>query len=150
MTHIVNLFISFTHNEQSELFEMTRAMIIYDTKFGNTEKVAKALAEGMKEHGVNVAAPRALARKEVVHFRLIRGRLSYSQNEPLVRLSSLMADHSDRHVRELLLQGLHAFAQAPASIALPPLDQCRWGHGARRSGITPRRRGRLSALQEGP
>ncbi len=29
-------------------------MIIYDTKFGNTEKVARALAEGMKKHGVNV------------------------------------------------------------------------------------------------
>ncbi len=33
---------------------MIKAAIIYDTKFGNTEMVAKALAEGMKKHGVNV------------------------------------------------------------------------------------------------
>ena len=33
---------------------MSRAVIIYDTKFGNTEKVARALAEGMEKHGVNV------------------------------------------------------------------------------------------------
>jgi len=33
---------------------MSRAAIIYDTKFGNTEKVARALAEGMKKHGVKV------------------------------------------------------------------------------------------------
>jgi len=30
------------------------AIVIYDTKFGNTEKIAKALAEGMKEQGVKV------------------------------------------------------------------------------------------------
>jgi len=33
---------------------MSRAVVIYDTKFGNTEKVARALAEGMKKHEVNV------------------------------------------------------------------------------------------------
>ena len=33
---------------------MSRAVIIYDTKFGNTEKVARALAKGMKKQGVNV------------------------------------------------------------------------------------------------
>ena len=33
---------------------MSRAIIVYDTKFGNTEKIAKALAEGMKKEGVNV------------------------------------------------------------------------------------------------
>jgi flavorubredoxin len=33
---------------------MSRAVIIYDTKFGNTEKVAEALAEGMKKQGVKV------------------------------------------------------------------------------------------------
>lgn len=33
---------------------MSKALIIYDTKFGNTEKVARVLAEGMKKHGVNV------------------------------------------------------------------------------------------------
>lgn len=33
---------------------MSRAVVIYDTKFGNTEKVARALAEGMKRHEVNV------------------------------------------------------------------------------------------------
>lgn len=34
--------------------EMSRAVVIYDTKFGNTAKVARALAEGMKLHGANV------------------------------------------------------------------------------------------------
>ncbi len=33
---------------------MGRALIVYDTKFGNTEKVAKALAEGMRKHGARV------------------------------------------------------------------------------------------------
>ncbi len=33
---------------------MSRVVIIYDTKFGNTEKVAMALAEGMKKQRVNV------------------------------------------------------------------------------------------------
>jgi flavodoxin len=33
---------------------MSRALIIFDTKFGNTEKVARTLAEGMKTQGVNV------------------------------------------------------------------------------------------------
>ena len=30
---------------------MKKALIIYDTKFGNTEKVAKMLTEEMKAHG---------------------------------------------------------------------------------------------------
>jgi len=29
-------------------------MVIYDSKFGNTEKIAKALSEGMKKEGVDV------------------------------------------------------------------------------------------------
>jgi flavorubredoxin len=33
---------------------VSRVIIVYDTKFGNTEKIAKALAEGMKKEGVNV------------------------------------------------------------------------------------------------
>ncbi len=33
---------------------MSRVVIIYDSKFGNTEKVARVLAEGMKEQRVNV------------------------------------------------------------------------------------------------
>lgn len=33
---------------------MSRAAIIYDTRFGNTEMVAKALEEGMKKHGAIV------------------------------------------------------------------------------------------------
>ena len=33
---------------------MSRAVVIYDTKFGNTEKVAGALAEGMKKQRVKV------------------------------------------------------------------------------------------------
>jgi len=33
---------------------MSRAIIVYDTIFGNTEKIARALAEGMKKQGVNV------------------------------------------------------------------------------------------------
>jgi flavorubredoxin len=34
--------------------ETSRAIVIYDTQFGNTEKVAKALASGIKEGGVQV------------------------------------------------------------------------------------------------
>jgi flavodoxin len=33
---------------------MKKAIVIYDTKFGNTEKIAKALAEGMSEQGIEV------------------------------------------------------------------------------------------------
>jgi flavodoxin len=33
---------------------MKKAVVIYDSGFGNTEKVANALAEGMKEEGVKV------------------------------------------------------------------------------------------------
>jgi len=29
-----------------------KAIVVYDTKFGNTEKIAKALAEGMKKNGL--------------------------------------------------------------------------------------------------
>ncbi len=32
-----------------EVIRMSRVVIIYDSKFGNTEKVARALAEGMKK-----------------------------------------------------------------------------------------------------
>jgi flavorubredoxin len=32
----------------------TKAIVIYDTQFGNTEKIAKALASGIKEQGVQV------------------------------------------------------------------------------------------------
>ncbi len=31
---------------------MKKALVIYDSKFGNTEKIAKALASGMQEHGI--------------------------------------------------------------------------------------------------
>jgi flavodoxin len=31
-----------------------KAVVIYDTQFGNTEQVAKELASGMSEHGVSV------------------------------------------------------------------------------------------------
>lgn len=33
---------------------MSRAIIVYDTKFGNTQKAANALAEGIKAQGVDV------------------------------------------------------------------------------------------------
>ena len=33
---------------------MKRAIVIYDTKFGNTEKIATALARGMEKQGVKV------------------------------------------------------------------------------------------------
>jgi flavodoxin len=33
---------------------MKKAIVIYDTKFGNTEKIAKALAGGMSEQGIEV------------------------------------------------------------------------------------------------
>lgn len=33
---------------------MGKALVIYDTRFGNTEKIAKALALGMEKQGVNV------------------------------------------------------------------------------------------------
>ena len=32
-----------------------KAVVIYDTKFGNTEKIAKAVAHGIEEQGVTVA-----------------------------------------------------------------------------------------------
>lgn len=33
---------------------MRRGVVIYDTRFGNTEKVARALARGMEKRGVEV------------------------------------------------------------------------------------------------
>ena len=33
---------------------MRKAVVIYDSRFGNTERIANALAEGMKEQGVKV------------------------------------------------------------------------------------------------
>jgi flavorubredoxin len=39
-----------------EGIKMKRAIVVYDTIFGNTEKVAKALASGMEEQGVQVDA----------------------------------------------------------------------------------------------
>ncbi|MCP8311599.1 MAG: flavodoxin family protein [Candidatus Methylarchaceae archaeon HK02M1] len=38
---------------------MERAIVIYDTKFGNTEKIAKALARGMEKQGFKVDCVRA-------------------------------------------------------------------------------------------
>ncbi|MFQ6087451.1 MAG: flavodoxin family protein [Candidatus Methanofastidiosia archaeon] len=34
---------------------MKKAIVIYDTRFGNTEKIARALARGMEKQGVKVA-----------------------------------------------------------------------------------------------
>ena len=34
------------------MVHIMKAIVVYDTKFGNTEKIAKVLAEGMKEQGV--------------------------------------------------------------------------------------------------
>jgi flavorubredoxin len=47
---------------------MKRAIVIYDTKFGNTEKIAKALARGLEEGGVKVDCVRV---EEVDVGRLI-------------------------------------------------------------------------------
>lgn len=33
---------------------MKKALVIYDTKFGNTEKIAQALASGLEEQGITV------------------------------------------------------------------------------------------------
>lgn len=33
---------------------MVKAVVVYDTEFGNTERIAKVLAEGMEEQGVDV------------------------------------------------------------------------------------------------
>jgi len=33
---------------------LIKAIVIYDSKFGNTEKIAKALSEGMKKEGLEV------------------------------------------------------------------------------------------------
>jgi len=38
---------------------MKRAMVIYDTKFGNTEKIARALARGVEKQGVKVDCVKA-------------------------------------------------------------------------------------------
>lgn len=40
---------------------MKKAMVVYDSKFGNTEKVAKALASGIKSGGVEVDCVRVEA-----------------------------------------------------------------------------------------
>ena len=37
---------------ESQMTETRKAIVIYDTQFGNTEKIAKALASGIKEQGV--------------------------------------------------------------------------------------------------
>jgi len=34
--------------------DLRKAIVIYDSKFGNTEKIAKALSEGMKKEGLEV------------------------------------------------------------------------------------------------
>ncbi len=34
--------------------ELSKAIVIFDTVFGNTEKIAKALASGMEKHGVKI------------------------------------------------------------------------------------------------
>jgi len=34
--------------------DLRKAIVIYDSKYGNTEKIAKALSEGMKKEGVDV------------------------------------------------------------------------------------------------
>jgi len=36
------------------MMDMKKAIVVYDTKFGNTEKIARVLAEGIKEQGVEV------------------------------------------------------------------------------------------------
>jgi len=41
------------------VMEMKRAIVIYNTKFGNTEKIAKALARGMEKGGVKVDCVKA-------------------------------------------------------------------------------------------
>jgi flavodoxin len=38
---------------------MKRAIVIYDTKFGNTEKIARALARGMEKQGFKVDCVKA-------------------------------------------------------------------------------------------
>ncbi len=38
---------------------MKRAIVIYDTKFGNTEKIARALARGMEKRGIKVDCVKA-------------------------------------------------------------------------------------------
>jgi flavorubredoxin len=39
---------------QTQMTGTRKAIVIYDTQFGNTEKIAKALASGIKEQGVQV------------------------------------------------------------------------------------------------
>jgi flavorubredoxin len=46
-----------------------KALIVYDSMFGNTEKVAMALAKGLEEGGVNVDCVRV----EAVKFDELRG-----------------------------------------------------------------------------
>ena len=42
---------------------MGKALVVYDTVYGNTEKVAKALAKGLEEGGVVVDSVRVDAAK---------------------------------------------------------------------------------------
>jgi flavorubredoxin len=47
---------------------MKRAIVIYDTKFGNTEKIARALARGMEKQGTKVDCVKA---DEVNVYKLV-------------------------------------------------------------------------------
>jgi len=44
-----------------EMAKMKRAIVIYGSKYGNTEKTAKALAKGMGEQGVKADCPKVEA-----------------------------------------------------------------------------------------
>lgn len=52
---------------------MTRALIIYESKFGNTEQVARELAKGLEEVGVetHLTKPKGMKLDEVTSFDVI-------------------------------------------------------------------------------
>lgn len=55
----MGLFDKITGKDAAKASNVTRGLVVYDTKTGNTEKMALAIAEGMKQNGVETKVKRA-------------------------------------------------------------------------------------------
>jgi len=72
--------------------KMSRAIIIYETSSGNTEKMAKAIVSGMEEAGVQVMLKRTMGTKvaELMDFdAVLIGSPTYHQN-PLLAIKDFL------------------------------------------------------------
>jgi len=86
---------------------MKRAIVIYDTKFGNTEKIAGALARGMEKQGVKVDCVKA---DEVDVDKLVEyDFLAIGGPTHAFRVSKPMKDFLEK-LRSVDLRGKKAFA----------------------------------------